>query len=444
MKQRLIYYLLPVLLIVGYFLISYALPKYAGQYIVFVILVLMDLYLWSSVKKQVFNYRKYLSVILSFVYWLPFIALMGFGIGAAIIPVIDWNDTFRTYLLGFILIFYAAKMFPVIFILLSDIILLIDRFFVLFKKEKRQKLEIGEGKGMTRSKFLKYLGYISGGLVMGTMLTGMFKWVYQFNFIKQKIRIPNLPVSFHGLKIVQISDMHLGSWASEKPLEQAVEMINNSEPDLILFTGDLVNFATKEAFRFESILKKLKAKNGVYTILGNHDYGDYVNWPSKQAKRANMDEMYDLYDRMGWVMLNNDNRVFENGSGKLALLGVENWGANPRFPKYGDIEKAYAGTEDADVHILMTHDPSHWEKIIKPNSYNIDLSLSGHTHGFQFGIETPGIKWSPAKWMYKYWAGLYKDESTNRYLYVNRGLGVIGYPGRIGILPEITQLELVS
>ena len=444
MKQRLIYFILPVLLIVGYFLITYVMPKYAGQYIVFVILVLMDIYLWSSVKKQVFNYRKYLSVILSFLYWLPFIALMGFGIGAAIVPIINWNDVFRTYLLGFILIFYAAKLFPIIFILLSDIVLLIERSFVLFKKEKRQKLEMGEEKGMTRNKFLMYLGYISGGLAMGTMLTGMFKWVYQFNIVKQKIKIPNLPASFQGFKIVQISDMHLGSWASEKPLEQAVEMINKMNPDLILFTGDLVNFATKEAYRFENILNKLSARQGIFTILGNHDYGDYVNWPSKQAKQANMDAMYDLYDRLGWHMLNNENRVFENGSGKLALLGVENWGANPRFPKHGDIKKAYTGTEDADVRILMTHDPSHWEKIIIPDQYKIDLSLAGHTHGFQFGIETPGIKWSPAKWMYKYWAGLYRDEPTGRYLYVNRGLGVIGYPGRIGILPEITRLELYS
>jgi len=154
--------------------------------------------------------------------------------------------------------------------------------------------------------------------------------------------------------------------------------------------------------------------------------------------------LYDLYDRLGWRMLNNENKVFKIGSAKLALMGVENWGANPRFPRHGDIDKAYKGTEDADVRVLMSHDPSHWEKIIKPKGYEIDLVLAGHTHGFQFGIEIPGIKWSPAKWMYKYWAGLYKDENSDRYLYVNRGLGVIGYPGRIGILPEITEIELVA
>lgn len=441
-SSRLIYFILPIFLIAGYFFIAYALPKYAGQYIVFVLLVLIDLYLWSSVKKQVFNYQRWLSIALSALYWLPFAALVAFGIAAAIFPIVEWNDPFRTYFLGFIFVFYTAKILPVVFILLSDIILVIDRLFAISKKEKRADLRGDERKGMTRSKFLKYIGFVSGGLVMGTMLTGMFKWVYQFNIIREKIKIPNLPASLQGLKIVQISDMHLGSWASEKPLEQAVEMINEMKPDLILFTGDLVNFTTKEAFRFENILNKLKAKKGVYTILGNHDYGDYVKWPTVQEKQDNLQAMYDLYDRMDWKMLNNENQIFEIGNGKLALMGVENWGASPRFPKYGDVDEAFKGTEDADVRILMTHDPSHWEKVIIPEKYPIDLSLSGHTHGFQFGIEVPGIKWSPAKWMYKYWAGLYQDEQSGNYLYVNRGLGVIGYPGRIGILPEITELEL--
>jgi hypothetical protein len=341
------------------------------------------------------------------------------------------------------MVFYTAKLLPIIFLLLSDFVRVITKIFILANKEKRQEFK-EENKGISRSKFLQYVGFISGGLILGTMFVGMFKWVYQFNVIKQKIKLPNLPESFKGFKIVQISDMHLGSWASEKPLEQAVEMINEMNPDLILFTGDLVNYATKEAFRFEDTLKKLKAKNGVYAILGNHDYGDYINWPTKQDKQANMNELYELYDRLEWKLLNNSNEIVERESGSLALLGVENWGANPRFPRLGDIDKAMAGAEDADVRILMTHDPTHWDKVIVPENYPVDLSLSGHTHGFQFGIEIPGIKWSPAQWMYKHWAGLYQDETSERYLYVNRGLGVIGYPGRIGILPEITMFELVA
>ena len=418
-------------------------PRYTGQYVFFMVLVLADLYLWSSIKKAVFNYKKWLMASLSILYWLPFITLILFALGATIVPIIDWNDPLRTYLLGFIMVFYTAKLLPIVFLLLADFVRIINRMFVLIQKDGRKKI-LEKKEGITRSKFLQYMGFISGGLVLGTMFTGMFKWVYQFNLVKEKIRIPHLPKSFEGLKIVQISDMHLGSWTSEKPLEQAVEMINATNPDIILFTGDLVNYATKEAFRFEDTLKKLQAKMGIYAILGNHDYGDYVKWPSAKAKEQNMTELYNFFNRLDWKLMNNENHIFENGSDKLALLGVENWGANPRFPRLGDIEKAMLGAEDADVRILMTHDPTHWEKVIIPNDYKIDLSLSGHTHGFQFGIEIKGVKWSPAQWMYKHWAGLYQDEQSGRYLYVNRGLGVIGYPGRIGILPEITLIELAA
>ena len=442
MQKKLNYLLIPVLLVLGYLILIYKLPKYSGQYIFMVLLFLADLYLWSSVRKQIFSYRKWLKLAVTFIYWLPLILVIGLMAASVFVPIIDWNDQFRTFLLGFILVFYAAKILPVVFLFLADIVRVIDKIFVLFKKEERKKIE--EKEGITRSKFLQYLGFISGGLVLGTMFTGMFKWVYQFKVHHQKIKLAKLPEGFEGMKIVQISDLHLGSWNLTEPLEQAVSMINDVNPDLILFTGDLVNFSTKEAFRFEETLSKLKAKNGVYAVLGNHDYGDYVKWPDDAAKEKNLSDLFKFFDRVGWKPLRNQNEVFETESGKLALIGVENWGASPRFPKYGDIDIAMKGTEDADVRLLMTHDPSHWGDIIIPDNYEIDLSMSGHTHGFQFGIETPGVKWSPAQWMYKNWAGLYQDERTGRYLYVNRGLGVIGYPGRIGILPEITVFELTT
>ena len=442
MQKKLNYLLIPLLLVLGYLVLIYKLPKYSGQYIFMVLLFLADLYLWSSVRKQIFSYRKWLKLAVSFIYWLPLILVIGLMAVSVFVPIIDWNDQFRTFLLGFILVFYAAKILPVVFLFLADIVRVIDKIFVLFKKEERKKIE--EKEGITRSKFLQYLGFISGGLVLGTMFTGMFKWVYQFKVHHQKIKLEKLPEGFEGMKIVQISDLHLGSWNLTEPLEQAVSMINDVNPDLILFTGDLVNFSTKEAFRFEETLSKLKAKNGVYAVLGNHDYGDYVKWPNDAAKEKNLSDLIKFFDRLGWKPLRNENEVFETESGKLALIGVENWGASPRFPKYGDIDIAMKGTEDADVRLLMTHDPSHWGDIIIPDNYEIDLSMSGHTHGFQFGIETPGVKWSPAQWMYKEWAGLYQDERTGRFLYVNRGRGVIGYPGRIGILPEITVFELTT
>ncbi len=409
-----------------------------------VVLVLADFYLWSSVKKQVFNYSYWLRIVIISIYWLPLLLLAILLVGSVLVPVIHWNDTLRTYMFGVILVFYTAKILPITFLVLADIVRVIQKLFVISKRDGRQQVINNEtDSGISRSKFLQYIGFISGGLVLGTMFTGMFKWAYEFKVIREKLIFPQLSSEFNGFKIVQISDIHLGSWASKKPLQRAVDIINDIHPDLILFTGDIVNYASNETVGFEEILSQLNAKYGVYAILGNHDYGNYVSWPSDQAKQDNMNQLYTFFDNIGWKLLNNENEIIEKASGKLALIGVENWGANPRFPKYGDLDKAIAGTEDADVKILMTHDPSHWEKVVIPGNYDIDLSLSGHTHGFQFGIETKDIKWSPAKYMYKYWAGLYQDKG-GKYIYVNRGLGSIGYPGRIGMLPEITLIELQS
>ncbi|PIQ26230.1 MAG: metallophosphatase [Bacteroidetes bacterium CG18_big_fil_WC_8_21_14_2_50_41_14] len=441
-KLHLSYFLIPLLLVAGYFVMHLTMPVYSGQYLFLVALILADLYLWSSVKKQVFNYRNWLRICIIFLYWLPLILLAVLLVGATLVPLIDWSNGFRTYLLGFMLVFYTAKILPILFLLLADFVRIIDRVFTLSKKENRQDIkDDNASEGITRSRFLQYMGFISGGLLMSTMFIGMFKWVYQFRVVREIIKLPNLPDQFRGFKVVQISDMHLGSWSSEKPLENAVELINNLNADLVVFTGDLVNFATKEAFDFGDTLAKIKAKHGVYTILGNHDYGNYVSWPTEEAKQENMDQLFGFYQKIGWKLLLNEHVIINKGDDSMALLGVENWGHNPRFPQLGDIDKAMAGAEKAGFRVLLTHDPSHWEKIVVPGNYPVDLSLSGHTHGFQFGIETKDIKWSPAQYMYKFWAGLYQDSTNPRYLYVNRGLGSIGYPGRIGMLPEITVIE---
>lgn len=442
MKLRLSYFVVPILLVVGYFVLTAFLPKYSGQYIFMVILFLADLYLWSSVKKKIFSNTIWLRLLMVSVYWLPLAMVAFIMIGAVFVPIIDWHDNFRTFWFGFILVFYVSKMLPVFFLLLADMVRLINKSIRLLNKEERQNI-VKSDEGMSRSKFLQYLGFISGGLVMGTMFTGMFKWVYQFMISDQKIVIKNIPSGLKGFKIVQISDLHLGSWTNPKPLMQAVEMINNMNADIVVFTGDLVNFSTKEAFRYQDTLSQVKAKKGVFTILGNHDYGDYVKWPDAASKQKNMDDLYSFYDSIGWKLLNNESELFETNDGSLALVGVENWGANPRFPKHGDLDKAINGFDKADIKVLLSHDPSHWEKKVLPSSYNIDLTLAGHTHGFQFGFENKHFKWSPAKWLYKHWAGLYTDTKSGNYLYVNRGIGSIGYPGRIGILPEITLIELV-
>ncbi len=441
MKLFLTYLAAFLAIFAGYFLFHHAMPHYTGIYLLMVVLLFGDLYLWSALRKKIFSYRFWHKYAIAFVFWLPLMMSLFLVIGAAIRPIIDWNDTFRTYWVGAIIVFYAAKLFPLFFLLIADLIRVFQKAVHLFYKERRLDV-VAQNEGISRSKFLQYMGYLTGGLVFSGMLAGMFKWAYDFNVVKKRIHFSRLPEAFDGFKIVQISDLHLGTWTSERPLDEAIRHINNLRADVVLFTGDLVNYATREAFRFEESLKKIKAPLGVYATLGNHDYGNYVNWPSKAAKQKNMTDLFDFYDRLGWKLLNNRHVKFENNGAQIALVGVENWGAHPRFPKRGDLKKATKGLDSNIFKILMSHDPSHWDKVVIPENFDMDLTLSGHTHGFQFGIETKDFKWSPAQYMYKEWAGLYTDKDSGKQIYVNRGLGSIGYPGRIGILPEITLIEL--
>jgi len=444
MKSKTVFTFAAILtLIGGYFLFAHYLPLYSHRYLIILILLFMDLYLWSALRKTIFSYKLWLKNTLAVLFWLPLLAVISMVVGLAVKPIIDWNNIIRTYLVGFIIVFYTAKLFPFFFLVIADLVRFFQKLPVFFKKEKRRELVKTEN-GITRSKFLQYMGYLTGGLVLGTMLTGMFKWVYDFNIVKKQIHFDRLPKGFDGFKVIQISDLHLGTWTSAKPLEEAVKMVNNLKADLVIFSGDLVNFATKEAFRYEDVLKKITAPMGVYCTLGNHDYGDYVSWPSATAKKQNLSQLFALYHRLGWKLMNNRHVKLNRKGSEIALIGVENWGAHARFPKRGDLKKATAGLDDKIFKLLISHDPTHWDYVVIPENYDIDLTLAGHTHGFQFGIGMKGLKWSPAQYLYREWAGLYKDPKTGRRIYVNRGLGSIGYPGRIGILPEITLFELKS
>jgi hypothetical protein len=272
------------------------------------------------------------------------------------------------------------------------------------------------------------------------MLWGMVRGAYDYQVKKVRLPLSKLPESFRGFKIVQISDLHVGSFVSTKPLKEAVRIINELQPDLILFTGDLVNNRTDELFPHQETLSQLKARYGVFSILGNHDYGDYVPWSSLEEKNKNLSELVDRHRAMGWDILLDEHRHIEKDGGRISLIGVQNWSVHLRFPQYGSLKKAVEGMTYSDVNILLSHDPSHWRAEVLDEYPAIDLMLAGHTHGFQFGVDLPGFKWSPVQYVYKEWAGLY--EQGKRYLYVNRGLGFLGYPGRVGILPEITVLEL--
>ena len=292
----------------------------------------------------------------------------------------------------------------------------------------------------SRRIFLQQVGLVSALIPFSTMWYGILRTSSDFNIQRHRLKFATLPKAFHGLRILQISDIHTGSVWSKSVLEKAVQHIRDEAPDLVVFTGDLVNNETKEAEPFVDILSQISAPMGVYSILGNHDYGDYKSWPTEEEKQKNFEAMLHLHRRLGWNLLLNEHQVFERNDQRFVLAGVENWGAKLNFKRYGKLSKAMEGVLPDDFAVLLSHDPSHWEAEVKAMAPQAKLTLSGHTHGFQFGVEIPGFKWSPAQYVYKQWAGLYGDNKSM--LYVNRGTGCIGYSGRVGIRPEITVLEL--
>lgn len=314
---------------------------------------------------------------------------------------------------------------------------------IFFSNTEGEGLQSGEK--ISRSMFMSWAGMLAGGGLYGSLVYGFWN-KYRYQVKRVKIAGNNLPESFRGLRIVHISDIHSGSFTDKEAVIRGVEKIMREEPDLILFTGDLVNNTADEMDDYLDVFGKLKAPLGVYSTLGNHDYGDYVNWETEDHKKANLEKLKGVHQQLGWRLLMNEHAVLERGEDKIAVLGIENWSAKARFPKYGDLAAAHKGTEAHMYKILLSHDPSHWKSEVTESYPDIDLMLSGHTHGMQFGVEIPGLRWSPVQYVYREWAGLYENHPENRNkpqrLYVNRGFGFLGYPGRVGILPEITVLEL--
>lgn len=434
--------LILLIIVAGYFLTAAVFPKNLNRYPGFILLLLIDLYLWSYVKNRIFTYNKIVRLLTASLYWLPLAMISGLIVVVYFVPQSDWNNQLRIYLFGAVFVFYLAKIFTSIILLLSDFVKVIGRIARLITGKKKVADTSGEDGKISRGKFIENVAYLGGGLIIGTMFTGMFKWVHDFTLHKITLNLKGLTSGFDGFRIVQISDLHLGSWSNKSQLQKAVDTINEQQADLVVFTGDLVNYETAEAHEFKEILSEIQATHGVAAILGNHDYGDYLNWPSKQAKKRNFEDMLQYYRDMNWKLLRNENFVIEHNNEKLGIIGVENWSANSRFPKLGNIPKAVKGMGKVDAKILLSHDPSHWTHQVIKEHKDIGLMLAGHTHGFQFGIEIPGLKWSPAQYIYQQWAGLYTNELSDQHLYVNRGIGSIGYPGRIGILPEITVIDL--
>jgi len=446
MRKYFLLILLIILLIPAYFLFAEAYPKTVERFPFMVFLLAVDIYLWYSLKKKIFTLSIPGRVLIGVIYWLPLAAFIFLTSISSINNVNLAHPALIAYILGFAVVVYFSKLITVIFFLLADLYRII-MFVIRHARAKKTGNPINHGgTAMSRGKFLRTFGLATGGLFFSGLVIGMVKWAHDFRVRKIGLNFAKLPWSFEGMRIVQISDLHLGSWASVDPIEEAVAIINDLDADLILFTGDLVNYSTNEALRFKTALESIQARHGVFAILGNHDYGDYVNWNSEAEKSDNMTSLYSFFEEIGWKLLRNENKIIDVEGEQLALIGVENWSANPRFPRKGNLAEALKGVKHVPVKILLSHDPSHWEKEVSVKFPDIDLTLSGHTHGFQFGVEIKNFRWSFAQYLYKYWAGLYKNENNakKQYLYVNRGLGMIGYPGRVGILPEITLFTLNS
>ncbi|MFC4096222.1 metallophosphoesterase [Euzebyella saccharophila] len=340
----------------------------------------------------------------------------------------------KSYAFGLLLTVMAFQLITILFLFSEDIFRLLTGFYAKF---------YGNEKTFTlpqRRKFLSLIGLGLAAIPFGALLYGMYRGKYNFQVLKYNLEFEDLPEEFDGYQITQISDVHSGSFDDRKKIEYAIDLINEQQSDVILFTGDMVNNKCEEMLPWADLFSTLQAKDGKFSVLGNHDYGDYVAWNTPELKSKNLDDLKNLQRQMGFDLLMNEHRYLEKGSDKIALVGVENWGRGG-FKKAGDLTKASAQIEPEDFKILMSHDPSHWEDVVLHDKYHYHLTLSGHTHGMQFGIEIPGwIKWSPVKWRYKYWAGIYKE--MGQFINVNRGFGFLGYPGRVGIWPEISVITL--
>lgn len=344
-----------------------------------------------------------------------------------------WSGA-RSYSVGFFLAFFVPKLLM---------------FFLLFG-EDLVRILVGTGQKLTQSnqdfaipgrrKFISQIALGLAAIPFASLLYGMYQGRYNYKVLKYVLYFDDLPDAFDQYRITQISDVHSGSFDNPEKIQYGIDLINEQESDVITFTGDLVNNKASEMDAWKEIFGSLKAKDGVYSVLGNHDYGDYVEWGSAAAKKENLEALKNVHAEMGWKLLLNEHKYLERDGQRIALVGVENWGIGG-FKQAGDLDKSAAGLTADDFKVLLSHDPSYWQEKIKKDPKNYHLTLSGHTHGMQFGIEIPGwFKWSPVQYRYENWAGIY--EEAGRYINVNRGFGFLAYPGRVGIWPEVSVIEL--
>ena len=395
------------------------------------IYIIIDFYAFQAFKTTFKN--KYIHVL----YWVFTLLVMS----NFVYQFMSFNrsvglTTSVNQAIGFFLVLFIPKLLIILFMFGEDIIRVPQALYRMATEGNASE----NGYFPSRRTFISKIALGLAAIPFASLLYGMYKGKYNFKVLKYELEFEDLPEVFNGYQLTQISDIHSGSFDNKEKIEYAIDLINEQKSDIILFTGDIVNNHASEMHPWIDTFKRLQAKDGKFSVLGNHDYGDYVQWDSEEDKVNNLEDLKSVHKQIGFDLLLNNNRFLEKSGEKIALVGVENWGIGG-FKKAGDLKKAGDGIKREDFKILMSHDPSHWEEEVKKDEKHYHLTLSGHTHGMQFGIEIPGwIKWSPVKWRYKHWAGIY--EEAGRFINVNRGFGFLAYPGRVGIWPEITVITL--
>jgi predicted MPP superfamily phosphohydrolase len=401
-------------------------------------MVVLDLYFFQALRTVTQSASSKTRLIIFSSYWTISISAI---ILLLLLPYLNFeNKFFRNTLFAIIAGLFFAKLVASAIFLVDDIRRGIQWLAgkVFFSNTEGERYQAGEK--ISRSVFLSWTGMLIGGGLFGSLIYG-FGNKYRYQLRRLQLAFEKLPASFKGLKVIHISDIHSGSFNDKHAVKKGVEKILKEKADLILFTGDLVNNHSDEMKEYMDIFKEIKAPMGVYSTLGNHDYGDYTNWNSDEEKMANLERLKQIHAELGWRLMMDENIQLEKNNEKISLIGVQNISGKRGFKSYGNLLKAYHGIDKSHFQILMSHDPSHWDAEVRKIYPDIDLMLSGHTHGFQFGIEIPGFKWSPVQYIYKQWAGHYIE--GRQQLYINRGFGFLAYPGRVGILPEITVIELI-
>ena len=398
------------------------------RWIIFIVFVLLiDFYAFQSVK----TITK--SKIVYLVYWLVSAAVI-FNVIYSINSIGESRGLSQQVMLAFglFILSFSPKIIALIFMFGEDIFRILKSSFNYFSSNSTTNYF------PDRRAFVSKMALGLAAIPFSSVLYGMMRGKYNYQVIRHTLYFNDLPSAFDGFKLTHLSDIHSGSFDDEEKIAYGINLINQQDSDVILFTGDIVNNTADEMTPWIPYFNKLKASKGKYAVLGNHDYGEYVRWKSLEEKERNFQAIKDIHPKIGFKLLLNESVYLEKGDDKIALVGVENWGT--RFKKAGDLNLASSKINKEDFKILLSHDPTHWEQEVKTHSNNFQLTLSGHTHGMQFGIEIPGIKWSPVQYIYKHWAGIYNE--LGRYINVNRGFGFLAFPGRVGIWPEITVITL--